>query len=119
MKTWKDLVGEAKKEVMLFQVKEVKELFDLGEDFILIDVREPDEFHKGRIPRSMLAPRGILEMMVEQNIKDLKKQIILHCAGGGRSAVAALSLKEMGYERVASMEGGFDSWVKAGYPVER
>ncbi len=119
MKTWKDLVGEAKKEVRLYQVKEVKELLDLGEDVILIDVREPDEFQKGRIPKSMLAPRGVLEMVVEQSIKDPKKQLILHCAGGGRSAVAALSLKKMGYERVASMEGGFDGWVRAGYPIER
>jgi len=119
MKTWKDLVGEAKKGVKLLQVKEVKEKFDAGEDFILIDVREPEEHQKGRIPKSVLVPRGVLEMTVEQEIKDPKRQLILHCAGGGRSAVAAESLKKMGYENVASMEGGFEGWLRSGYPVEK
>ncbi len=119
MKGWKDLVGEAKKEVPLLQVQEVKGKLDAGEEFLLIDVREADEYQKGRIPNGISMPRGVLEMRVEQHVKDSKKQLILHCAGGGRSAVAAQSLKKMGYENVASMEGGFDGWCRAGYPVER
>ncbi len=117
MKTWKDLVAEAKKEVTLLQVRDVKEKMDGGESVILIDVREPEEHQKMRIPKSTNVPRGILEMTVEDNVKDPNQQIILHCAGGGRSAVAALSLKKMGYRNVASMEGGMNGWAQAGYPV--
>ena len=118
MKTWKDLVAEARREVTLRVVQEVKEKFDMGEAFILIDVREPDEYQKGHIPGSTNVPRGVLEMTVEEHIQDPQKQIILHCMGGGRSAVAAQSLRQMGYQNVASMEGGFRAWAQSGYPVE-
>jgi rhodanese-related sulfurtransferase len=119
MKTWKDLVNEAKKEIGLLQVGEVKEKLDQQADFILIDVREPEEYKKGRIPEAASIPRGILEMTIEDQIKDSSKHIILHCGGGGRSAVAAQSLKRMGYKNVASMEGGFKEWMLAGYPIEQ
>jgi len=118
VKTWKDLVAEARREVTLRVVQEVKEKFDMGEAFILIDVREPDEYQKGHIPGSTNVPRGVLEMTVEEHIQDPQKQIILHCMGGGRSAVAAQSLRQMGYQNVASMEGGFRAWAQSGYPVE-
>jgi len=118
MKKWKDLVSEARQAVALLQVNEVKEMFDTGEDFVLIDVRESDEYKKGAIPDGYSVPRGILEMTVEEQIPDITKQIVLHCMGGGRSAMAALSLKNMGYQNVASMEGGFRAWAQAGYPVK-
>jgi rhodanese-related sulfurtransferase len=118
MKTWKDLVHEAKQEITLLQVKEVKEKMDQQDDFLLVDVRELDECQKGRIPEAALIPRGILEMTIERHVQNKSKLVILHCAGGGRSAVAALSLKKMGYENVASMEGGFSEWMRAGYPID-
>ncbi len=119
MKTWKDLVCEAKKEIGLLQVSEVKAKMDQQADFLLIDVREPEECENGRLPEAALIPRGIIEMTIEDHVKDTKKLIILHCAGGGRSAVAAQSLKKMGYENVASMEGGFKEWTRQGYPIEK
>jgi len=119
MKTWKDMVANAKQEIGLLQVSEVKEKLDQQADFILIDVRELEEYQKGRIPEAALISRGVLEMTIERQIQDKSKPIILHCAGGGRSAVAAQSLKKMGYENVASMEGGFSEWVRAGYPIEK
>lgn len=118
MKSWKDLVSEAKREVKLLQVKDVKAMRDEKGDFVLIDVREQDEYRKGHIPGAVFIPRGILEMTVEENLPDKTKQIVAHCMAGGRSAMAAQSLKKMGYENVASMEGGFRAWVHAGYPVE-
>ncbi len=118
MKTWKTLVAEARQEVALLQVRDVKEKLDAGETFILVDVREPDEHQKGRIPGSANVPRGVLEMTVEDNVKDPDALIVLHCAGGGRSAVAAQALKQMGYRNVASMEGGYRAWMQSGYPVE-
>jgi rhodanese-related sulfurtransferase len=119
MKMWRDLIADAKREISLLQTKDVKEKLDQGEDFILIDVREPDEQQKGRLPKSVPIPRGILEMTMERHFKDPAKPVILYCAGGGRSAVAAQSLKKMGYENVASMEGGFEEWQRAGLPIEK
>lgn len=119
MKMWRDLVAEAKKEISLLQVKEVKEKLDRGDDFILVDVREPDEHHQGRVGKSVHIPRGILEMTMERHFKDPGKEIILYCAGGGRSAVAAQALRKMGYEKVGSMEGGFEGWQRSGFPVEK
>lgn len=117
MKTWKDLVLEAKQEITLLHANDVKEKLDQGDEFILIDVREQEEAQRGRIDKSVLIPRGVLEMTVQQNIKDPLKPLVLYCAGGGRSAVAAQSLKKMGYGDVASMEGGFEGWKQSGLPV--
>jgi len=117
MKAWKDLVAEAKQEVTLLQVRDVQAKIELGEAFVLLDVREPDEYQKGHIPNGVNVPRGVLEMTVEDNLKDPTTWIVLHCAGGGRSAVAAQSLKRMGYQNVASMEGGMRAWTQAGFPV--
>ena len=119
MKMWRDLVAEAKREISLLQIKDVKEKLDKEEDFILIDVREPDEQLKGRLPKSVPIPRGILEMTMERHFKDQARQIVLYCAGGGRSAVAAQSLKKRGYENVGSMEGGYEGWVQSGLPIEK
>jgi len=119
MKTWKDLVVEAKQEIGLLQVDDVKEKLDRGDEIILIDVREQEEAQQGRIEKSVFIPRGVLEMTVQQNFRDPLKPIILYCAGGGRSAVAAQSLKKMGYEDVSSMEGGFEGWKRSGLPVQR
>lgn len=119
MKTWKECVAEAKREVVLLSVKEVKEKFDQKEKLVLIDVREPEEYQRGHIPGGVNVPRGVLEMTVEEEIRDPATQIILHCASGGRSAVAALTLKKMGYQNVASMEGGFKAWVQLGFPTNR
>lgn len=118
MKMWRDLVAEAKREVSLLEVKDVQEKMSQGE-FILIDVREPDEWQGGRLPKAVHIPRGILEMTMERSFKDPAKPIILYCAGGGRSAVAAQALKKMGFEDVASMEGGFEGWKRSGFPVEK
>jgi rhodanese-related sulfurtransferase len=117
MKGWKDLVSEAKQEVALLQVGEVHAMLEKKAEFLLIDVREQDEYRQGHIPEGVSIPRGILEGTVERKISDRTQKIVLHCAGGGRSAVAAQSLKKMGYENVASMEGGFGAWVRAGYPL--
>jgi len=117
MKTWRELVTDAKQGIGLLQPKEVWDKIEKQNNILVIDVREPDEVQKGRLPQSIPIPRGVIESTVEQNFKDRSKQIILYCAGGGRSAVAAQSLKAMGYENVASMEGGFGGWVRLNLPI--
>ncbi len=118
-KTWKEMIMEAKREVKLVQPDEVKAKIDRGENIVIIDVREKDEWDNGHLPGAFHVPRGVLEMTVEKDLRDMGREIILHCAGGGRSALAARALKEMGYSDVASMEEGFEGWRKRGFPTQK
>jgi molybdopterin/thiamine biosynthesis adenylyltransferase/rhodanese-related sulfurtransferase len=86
---------------------------------ILIDVREKDEWTEGFIPGARWIPRGFLELRIEDQIPQPSSEIILYCAGGNRSALAARSLAELGYSNVKSLAGGFSAWKRAGLPFER
>ncbi len=81
---------------------------------ILVDVREPDETVSGVVASSVKIPRGMLELQIEAAISDRSQEIILMCAGGTRSALAAKTLQDMGYEHVSSLAGGFTAWKDAG-----
>ena len=82
----------------------------------LIDVREKSEWDEGYIPGAMHVSRSYLESNVEEAVPDKEQQIVLYCAGGTRSMYAGLTLKEMGYENVVSMSGGFSQWKSSGLP---
>jgi molybdopterin/thiamine biosynthesis adenylyltransferase/rhodanese-related sulfurtransferase len=86
---------------------------------ILIDVREKDEWTEGFIPGARWIPRGFLELRIEDQIPEPSSEIILYCAGGNRSALAARSLAELGYTNVKSMAGGFSAWKRAGLKFDR
>ena len=86
---------------------------------ILVDVREKDEWTEGYIPGAQWIPRGFLELRVEDQIPERSSEVILYCAGGTRSALAARSLAELGYTNVKSMAGGFTAWKRAGLPFDR
>ena len=85
----------------------------------LIDVREGDEHQEGFIPGAQWIPRGKLELRIEDAVPDRDTDVVLYCAGGTRSALAARTLKELGYTKVRSMAGGFGAWKRAGYPVDK
>ncbi len=87
------------------------------DDTEVIDVRERDEWVDGHIEGASFVPRGLLDMKIENLVPDKDKNIILYCAGGTRSALAAKSLEELGYSNVESMAGGFGAWKESGYPV--
>lgn len=93
---------------------------------LLIDVREEEErLTCGRVPAAHHAPRGLLEFHADpsspwhQEIFDPARRYILMCDVGGRSALATKTLKEMGYQDVAHLDGGFAAWVSQGLPIER
>lgn len=116
-----DLVKEAKQQIENLTPLQVKEELAKG-GVILVDVREPEEVEKnGKIAGAILAPRGMLEFYADSTLSyykpefDKNKRIILHCASGGRSALAAKTLKEMGYKNVAHLDGGFKAWKDAGF----
>ena len=84
----------------------------------LIDVREHDEYVQGYIPGARWIPRGYLELRIEDAVPDRDRHVVIYCASGTRSVLAARSLRELGYTRVSSLTGGFGTWKRAGYPFD-
>jgi molybdopterin/thiamine biosynthesis adenylyltransferase/rhodanese-related sulfurtransferase len=115
-KTFKELMDEARREVPEWSIDQVREQLSNGTDYVLLDVREKDEYREGHLAGAVSLPRGFLEMRVEQAIPDKARPIIAYCGGGTRSLLAAKQLKEMGYPNVISMSGGYGAWKGAGYP---
>jgi len=118
-----DFVKEAKQEIENLSPDQVQKELANG-NVNLIDIRESEELKQnGKISGSVLAPRGMLEFYADPLLPYYKpefnksKRIILHCASGGRSALAAKTLKAMGYENVAHLDGGIKAWKEAGLPV--
>lgn len=115
-----DMVAEAKANVENVDPDAVEREVQSG-DAVLVDIRDAPELEAdGAIPGSVHVPRGMLEFRADptspyhQAPLDPSKRIILHCASGGRSALAAQTLKDMGYEDVAHMDGGIKAWKDAG-----
>ena len=86
--------------------------------FVLVDVREREEWDRGHLPGAVHLARGVLERDVEGAVPDPDTPLVLYCGGGYRSALAAASLQDMGYTRVESMDGGWRAWTEAGFPTE-
>ena len=105
------LVSEAKKEIQEIDSAQLRSMQKSGENFTLIDVREPDEVARGAIPGSVALPRGQLEYKIDGITVDKSARIVCYCGGGGRSALAAQSLKKMGFKDVLSLEGGYKKWA--------
>ena len=117
-KSYQELVSEAKSETEQTDVEAVHDAVSSGEDVTVVDVREPDEYEAGHVPGAKPLPRGLLEYKAAEELPDKDARIVVHCALGGRGALAAKSLKEMGYTNVANMEGGLNTWRENGYEVE-
>ena len=117
-KTADDLVKEAKEKVCEISVAEAKTKIASDASVIILDVREPDEFEKGHIPKAVNIPRGLLEFKVAKEIPTKDANILVYCKSGGRSCLACSTLLEMGYKNAVSIAGGWAAWLKAGYDVE-
>mgnify|MGYP001414175204 CR=1 FL=1 len=123
-KSPQSLVAEALSEVKTISSSEALELHNKNE-CNLIDIRDANELQKlGKIENSYHISRGLLEFSihpesayVQNNNLDLKKEIVLFCAAGGRSALAAKTLKEMGFKNVSHIEGGFGNMSNSGFKV--
>jgi len=115
-KTFKQLLAETKGQVPEISAEDVKKRIDAKDGTTVLDIREKDETTQGHLPSTTLIPRGFLELRVEEKFPDKTKPVIVYCAGGTRSLLAARALKELGYEQVSSMAGGFNKWKELGYP---
>jgi len=116
-KTYKDIMDEAKRIVPEATPDQVKARLDRGEQPVLLDVREREEYRQGFIPGAVSVPRGFLEMRVEEAVPDKNTPIVAYCGGGTRSLLAGRILKELGYNNVVSMQGGFTGWKNKGLPI--
>ncbi len=114
-KTYKELMDDARQIVPEVTIDDVKAQMGNGAKPILLDVREREEYREGHLEGAVPLPRGFLEMRIEETVADKSTPIIAYCAGGVRSLIAARTLKEMGYEHVTSMSGGYTAWKNAGY----
>ena len=113
-----DLIAQAKAEIEEIQPTEAAAELDSGDDVAIVDVREQAEFDERHIEGAIHVPRSYLESRFEQFVPDRSRRIILYCASGIRSALAAKTLAEdLGYEDVSSMAGGITLWRDHGLPV--
>ncbi len=117
MKTCQQMISEAKGKISEVSADDVRARLARGESIVLIDVREQNEWLMGHAKPAQYIGRGVLESQVEARVPR-ESEVVLMCAGGNRSALAACSLQEMGYERVSSMIGGYRAWVACGGDVE-
>lgn len=111
------LVDESRAKIKEYTVDEVKAKMDAGESFVLIDVREQDEWQKDRIQSAIYIGKGVLERDIEKHVQDKSAEVILYCGGGFRSAISAELIQKMGYTNVSSMDGGIREWRSKEYPM--
>lgn len=115
-KSFQDIMAEARREIPEASPQQVNELLkNNGKSPVLLDVRESDEWRQGHLEGAIPLPRGFLEIKVEAAIPDKNTPIIAYCAGGVRSLLAAKVMREMGYQNVTSMAGGYGAWKNGGF----
>ncbi|RDI75486.1 ThiF family [Gaiella occulta] len=115
MTTYRELLAHVKAEIDEISTPDTHALLAAPQPPLLLDVREQEEWQEGHLPGAVHVPRGNLESRVETLVPDRGREIVVYCAGGARSAFAAKSLAELGYERVRSMAGGFADWKRNGF----
>ena len=113
MATFRDLLANAKSQIVEIDTATAEARIQAGDVFVL-DVREPDEYDEGALENAVHIPRGHLEAQIEGRALDHDQTIVVYCAGGVRSAFAARTLQELGYSDVLSMAGGFGKWKDEG-----
>jgi rhodanese-related sulfurtransferase len=111
------IVQEARANITECSVVELKDKLASDPKAVLIDVREESEFAAGHVPNAVHLSKGILERDIETRYPDPSTALYLLCGGGYRSALAADSLRKMGYLQVTSVDGGWKAWTDAGYPT--
>jgi sulfur-carrier protein adenylyltransferase/sulfurtransferase len=112
-----DPVAAAKRQIEEVTPEQVLEMQEKTENVVYLDVREPREWNLGHLPQAVHIPLGNLEAKV-RDVIPLNQRVVIYCARGNRSALAALAMKRMGYAKVASMARGITGWVAINGDVE-
>ena len=113
------IVNDAKSRIQECTIEDVLKKKERGDKFYFVDVREDDEWRAGRAQDSIHIGKGVIERDIEGKIPDKNAEIILYCGGGFRSALAADALRQMGYTKAISMDGGIRGWRERKLPEDR
>jgi adenylyltransferase/sulfurtransferase len=118
MGSYREFLNETKAQIEEVGAERAHELHESAEPPLFLDVREREEWDEGHIPDAVHIPRGWLESRIERAAPDRSRPIVAYCASGNRSAFAAKTLEELGYDDVVSLAGGINDWKRHGYPLE-
>jgi adenylyltransferase/sulfurtransferase len=119
MRTLKEMLAEARQVVPEQGPADLKRRLDAGEPVVVVDVRDPDEYRDGHIEDAANISRGFLEFRIGTVAPEPTTPLVLYCQTGLRSMLAARQLKELGYENVINLQGGFQKWAQSGLPVAK
>lgn len=116
--TREDFLTAARAEITVVDAARAEAL--IAQQALVLDVREPAEFQLGHLPNAVNVPRGVLEFKVgnHPDLNDEQRNILIYCKNGGRSTLAAYTLKQMGFAQVEMLIGGFDGWTGSVHTVE-
>jgi molybdopterin/thiamine biosynthesis adenylyltransferase/rhodanese-related sulfurtransferase len=117
MANYRELLQQVRSEISEIDATHARDRIESGEP-VVVDVREQDEWDEGHIPGAVHVPRGHLESRIERLAPDTERPVVVYCSAGNRSAFAAKTLADLGYEDVVSLAGGFTDWKRNGFPVQ-
>jgi rhodanese-related sulfurtransferase len=117
IKTAEQVLADAKSQIREYSPAEVMAMQKRGDTFVLLDVRDLPEVNLGKISGAIHISRGRLEQNIEAAVPR-DANLVIYCANGNRSALAAVTLRDMGYEKVSSMSAGINGWTAANGEVE-
>ena len=117
IKTAEQVLADAKAQIKEHTPADVMQMLKRGDKITLLDVRDPNEASLGKIPGAIHISRGRLEQNVEAAVPR-DANLVIYCANGNRSALAAITLRDMGYEHVSSMSSGINGWTAAGGEID-
>ncbi|HKJ23452.1 MAG TPA: rhodanese-like domain-containing protein [Myxococcota bacterium] len=125
-KGMRELLAEARARIVEIDTAEAEAVLARDERTLFLDVRESEEFAQGHVPGALLIPRGMLEPKAaadsparDSQLADPERPIVAYCGSGARSALAAVTLAELGFTHVRSMAGGFQAWAAESRPIDR
>ena len=118
MTSYRELLNQVKAEIEEIDAPGAAAMLDATDPPAFVDVREQGEWDEGHIPGAIHVPRGNLESRIETALPDRSRRVIVYCAVGARSAFAAKSLAELGYDDVVSLAGGYTDWKRNGFPTQ-
>jgi rhodanese-related sulfurtransferase len=113
-----NLVDDAKSRIRQIDVEGYKKMVGSGEEHVLVDTREDNEWVTGHVAGAVHLSRGIIERDIETKYPDKSTKLVLYCGGGYRSALVADNLRKMGYANPISLDGGWRALKESGLPLE-
>src|SRR5688500_2653399 len=117
IKTLREMLAEARQVVPEVGPADLARRLKFDTPPVVIDVRDPDEYRDGHIEAATNISRGFLEFRVGTAVSDPSTPVVLYCQTGLRSVLAGKALKELGYQTVINLQGGYQKWAQSGFPV--